>query len=95
MDMKSGRQKVTKRTTDYNFSLCDTIAKWEHLEDVWVPSWVQMDKVYGVGKSETKQRYELELHWVVGSAIDKLDTKRFESNDLKSRIFSHSSKLID
>jgi len=83
MDMKSGRLKATKRIPEYNFLLCETLAKWENIGELWVPTWVQMDKIYGVGKSETKRRYEFELRWVVGDGLDKLDKKRFESNDLK------------
>ena len=83
MDKKTDRLKVSKNPRDYNFLLGVTNCKWEKFEDFWVPTWIQMDRVYDDEKGEAKKRYQFELRWSLGESLKKFDRKRLESFDTK------------
>ena len=85
MDKKTKRPRVSKDRRDYNFLLSDTNCQWSKFEDIWVPTWIQMDRVYGDESTATKRRFEFELRWVLGAALEKIDRKKIERPDVKYR----------
>jgi hypothetical protein len=94
IDPKTGRNRPSRVSNDFNFLLGETFTDWIQKAGIWLPSSIQMDRIYSLGDKKAKRRYEFAFAWLIGDSLSKFDRKKFESTkvEIQSQLFTEVSE---